>query len=854
MSLILPANPAIGDKTSNSLGEFIFDGIGWIPVPEEGSLWERKYNGETPLSEIETVSTDKVFIKDDLNVTGNLYLNKTTNTTIKLKDSQGGTDGKNLYILGSNSKDGADSYNGGAIQIKGGDAGSYGGHGGTVHILGGHGGQYNGNGGHLILSGGHTVTSEAGGNVYITGGVNDLGNISDVIMSYEGGSVLIGTDVNDGYKLQVNGNTFSDNYHSFTFETIPLIPQSGSTRGTDGGIAIGIDYFSIFTDTDLGGITISDTYGGVGDRFRDDLKMANFNPEDITLFKDTRIGTYANNANLNINGKLLLEGFEIPNNIYSDKINGDLHIGYEANNIQYDGIKLKRDDKKIQIGSSARLFDLEVKGNISLNRGTDTSVKISLIDDDSEQAYISQDFDVNVNDSRLKIYSQSGIKIGDTGKSLQLNQFTIPTSDGTSGYVLATNGAGQLSFIAPPTGTAANAAGNAKEIQFRGASNGEFAASADLTWDNGTAKLLTTRNINASCLNLPNTNTVNINTVHSGIIYKEGNRFIHDFSYGLNDNGITPDGNNLFIGENAGNITTLGKESTLTNQSSYNIGIGKWSLYDLTLGQSNIAIGFNSSSNITSGVDNIAIGTNTLLNNIEGDYNIAIGLSALYSNKGNDNIGIGSNALLGNDNGDKNIAIGVVSLGEKNTGDNNIAIGCYSGKYIGCNIDVYDTFGNNLINGHKYKISYSGTTSFTSIGSSSNSVGTVFTYNGNAVSGTGRVFPVAENNIFIGNNSGGTGKDISDCIIIGTNAETYYDGVHNAIIIGQSTYDSGSNTVSIGNSAITDNYFNGNMNITGMYLCNLHSSAPTGVEGAIYYNSTTKKHYGHNGTNWYALY
>ena len=61
--------------------------------------------------------------------------------------------------------------------------------------------------------------------------------------------------------------------------------------------------------------------------------------------------------------------------------------------------------------------------------------------------------------------------------------------------------------------------------------------------------------------------------------------------------------------------------------------------------------------------------------------------------------------------------------------------------------------------------------------------------------------------------------------------------------------------VGIGNSQPDEKLdVSGNMNITGMYLCNLHSSAPTGVEGAIYYNSTTKKHYGYNGTNWYALY
>jgi hypothetical protein len=32
------------------------------------------------------------------------------------------------------------------------------------------------------------------------------------------------------------------------------------------------------------------------------------------------------------------------------------------------------------------------------------------------------------------------------------------------------------------------------------------------------------------------------------------------------------------------------------------------------------------------------------------------------------------------------------------------------------------------------------------------------------------------------------------------------------------------------------------------------ASAPTGIEGAIYYDSTTKKHRGFNGTAWNDLY
>lgn len=44
------------------------------------------------------------------------------------------------------------------------------------------------------------------------------------------------------------------------------------------------------------------------------------------------------------------------------------------------------------------------------------------------------------------------------------------------------------------------------------------------------------------------------------------------------------------------------------------------------------------------------------------------------------------------------------------------------------------------------------------------------------------------------------------------------------------------------------------VNGQGTLSLGLQASAPTGIEGAIYYNSTDKKHYGFNGTTWNALY
>lgn len=48
--------------------------------------------------------------------------------------------------------------------------------------------------------------------------------------------------------------------------------------------------------------------------------------------------------------------------------------------------------------------------------------------------------------------------------------------------------------------------------------------------------------------------------------------------------------------------------------------------------------------------------------------------------------------------------------------------------------------------------------------------------------------------------------------------------------------------------------FTGSITVQNNINLGLQVSAPTGVEGAIYYNSTDKKHYGFDGTTWNALY
>jgi hypothetical protein len=109
-------------------------------------------------------------------------------------------------------------------------------------------------------------------------------------------------------------------------------------------------------------------------------------------------------------------------------------------------------------------------------------------------------------------------------------------------------------------------------------------------------------------------------------------------------------------------------------------------------------------------------------------------------------------------------------------------------------------------------------------------------------------------NISIGRISGryiSSGASLSiaqNSIFIGYDTRANADNQTNQIVIGHNATGLGSNTVVLGNTSIVTTQLRGTVRLS------LQASAPAGVEGAIYYDSTTKKHYGHDGTNWNALY
>lgn len=167
-----------------------------------------------------------------------------------------------------------------------------------------------------------------------------------------------------------------------------------------------------------------------------------------------------------------------------------------------------------------------------------------------------------------------------------------------------------------------------------------------------------------------------------GSIFKGTNRFLHTY-YGTGANG-----HNTFLGLYSGNFTMSGTGT----QSSYNTGIGEYSLNMLSTGHSNSALGYNSLGSNNTGYENSAFGAyslifnsagyknsafgyNALYTNELGDHNSAFGHSSLYSNTASNNSAYGFESLYSNTSGHDNSAFGYKSMRANTTAWDNAAFG-----------------------------------------------------------------------------------------------------------------------------------------------------------------------------------
>ena len=258
-------------------------------------------------------------------------------------------------------------------------------------------------------------------------------------------------------------------------------------------------------------------------------------------------------------------------------------------------------------------------------------------------------------------------------------------------------------------------------------------------------------------------------------------------------------GNNIFLGNNAGVYDTSGTS---------NLAVGNQTLNYLTGGWDNTAIGQQALANTSMASKNTAVGASALMNDTTGSEDTAVGSTALYSNAtGIELVAIGQSALYSNTTGSDNVGVGVDAIGANTTGFGNVGVGTsvlYSADGTTYNTAMgdyamhYTTEGSNNT-GIGSDVLYSTTTGYgdTALGSSAgflNTLGSQNVFIGMAAGFTAtpaNANVTGSNNVFVGYNSG---PDSSAQL-------------NNSIAIGNQALVHSSNTAVIGSASTTDTYF-----------------------------------------------
>jgi len=237
------------------------------------------------------------------------------------------------------------------------------------------------------------------------------------------------------------------------------------------------------------------------------------------------------------------------------------------------------------------------------------------------------------------------------------------------------------------------------------------------------------------------------------------------------------------LGDIVINGTNLSNNGGVLEWNGSPVGVGSLDeLSDAITNASNLFLGDTTGSSLTTGTNNTGAGQLALEDLVDGIWNTAFGYSAGKNiTSGQNNTLIGTNSGNTMTSAQNNVAVGVNTLGQLTGTTSNTAIGNFA------------------------------------LSSSTSGTGNTSTgYNSLTVLTTGIY------NTAIGYNAGTyiTGGVTSNltpdrCIYIGTDTKAFADNLDNEIVIGYNTTGSGSNTVSLGNTSITDTFLGGNVHVPG---------------------------------------
>jgi len=295
---------------------------------------------------------------------------------------------------------------------------------------------------------------------------------------------------------------------------------------------------------------------------------------------------------------------------------------------------------------------------------------------------------------------------------------TLPTSAGTSGYVLQTDGSGVTSWVSQGSGSTINlgTSASATNPQRNGQAGTGLFSSASATVSvassgtemmrvNGTGVAIGTTSVgaeltidaagaNTTPLSIQTNGSVgNYTSTNGGILVKDaaGTELWRIVATDPDPTFTHYNTWNLFIGYQAG----YNNPTDNTSAGFANTGVGYQALYNNTTGSYNVAVGIQALYDNTIGYSNIGMGWGALYTNTSGKYNVAIGHNALHNaTTGNYNTAVGSVALGNNSTGVNNTALGYQAGYDVTTGGHNVIIGDYATTGVGIT-----TGSNNILIG-----------------------------------------------------------------------------------------------------------------------------------------------------------
>ena len=225
-----------------------------------------------------------------------------------------------------------------------------------------------------------------------------------------------------------------------------------------------------------------------------------------------------------------------------------------------------------------------------------------------------------------------------------------------------------------------------------------------------------------------------------------------------------------------------------------NVRIGRSNSSEVT----NTIVGVGSLQSTIGSGESTAVGYNALLSNLNGWGNTAIGHYSQRLSTGDDNTSLGNFSLQSNTSGGENIAVGGYALYSNNIGYSNTATGFYT---------LYgNTSGNSNVGLGLWAGGLNSTGSYNvSLGAYALYAKTTGDYN------IGLGYQAGQ---YIANKSS-SNTNSTGSIFLGYRTSPLAASQTNQIVIGYDATGNGSNTVTIGNSSITDNYFKGNIKATG---------------------------------------